>query len=89
MSETIFPDPATISRDLRDTLMHASRRHLHVSRVPLTRTQVADLFEAGFVYLPIHSNAENDWAFTNEGLMMAAACGFFGKAPSPPEPLND
>lgn len=76
-----FPDPSGLSRDVRDTLMHAARRHLKVSRVPLTRTQVADLFAEGFVGIPIESRHEDDWYFTNEGLKMAAACGFFGAKP--------
>ena len=78
----LIADPSTLDRDLRDKLMHAARRHLRVSRVPLTRDEVADLLVAGFVGLPIHGNEENDWYFTNDGLKMAAACGFFGEAPA-------
>ena len=76
-----FPDPMGLTRDQRDTLMHAARRHLKVSRVPLTREQVADLFELGYVGIPIDSRHDDDWFFTNEGLKMAAACGFFGEKP--------
>jgi hypothetical protein len=57
-----------LDRDKRDALIHAWRRHLHVSRVPLTNEEVATLFEAELVYIP---KPYDDWAFTEEGERLA------------------
>ncbi len=73
-----FGDVVELTRDQRDALFHAARRRMRISSVPLTRNEVADLFEAGCVGIPIQSNAEDDWFFTNTGLKTAAALGFFG-----------
>lgn len=57
-----------LGRDERDALMHAYRRHLHISRVPLNDEQIAMLFEAELVYIP---KPYDDWAFTDEGKRLA------------------
>lgn len=72
-----------LTRDERDVLMHAVRRHLRVSRVPLTREQVATLVGAGLAGIPMTGSIEDDWFFTNTGLKTAAACGFLGDGSTP------
>lgn len=71
-----FGEVVELNRDERDVLMHAVRRHLRISRVPLSREQVATLVGAGLAGIPIHGNIEDDWFFTNTGLKTAAALGF-------------
>lgn len=73
-----FGEVVELNRDERDVLMHAVRRHLRISRVPLTRDQVATLVGAGLAGIPITGSIEDDWFFTNTGLKTAAACGFLG-----------
>lgn len=65
-----------LTRDERDVLMHAARRHLRVSGVPLNAEQVATLIELGYACIPRDSRHENDWFFTDAGVAAAVACGF-------------